>query len=134
MSQLLHAFNTANTSRQIGAEETAVGGRPIAQHHYSVESQARFRTIPVNELIDGVTITPLRVQAGEAIQDCGFGVLEVWQTQDRFCSGTFSSWCGFRFMTDGLHATINDRVMPRRYGQGCPSSDHNRGLTLSNFR
>ena len=25
-SQLLHAFNTANTSRQIGAEETAVGG------------------------------------------------------------------------------------------------------------
>ena len=24
--QLLHALNTANTSRQIGAEETAVGG------------------------------------------------------------------------------------------------------------
>jgi hypothetical protein len=48
-----------------------------SEHHYSVESQARFRTIPVNELIDGVTITPLRVQAGEAIQDCGFGVLEV---------------------------------------------------------
>jgi hypothetical protein len=47
--------------------------------------------MPVNELIDGVTITPLRVQAGEAIQDCGFGVLEVWQAQDRFCSGTFSS-------------------------------------------
>src|SRR4030081_293273 len=44
--------------------------RPIAQHHYSVESQARFRTIPVNELIDGVTITPLGVQASEAIQDC----------------------------------------------------------------
>src|SRR6266403_5816975 len=91
-SQLLHTFNTANASRQIGAEETTVGGlicepahgtetqvdgarckltgfemRPIAQHHYSVESQARFRTIPVNELIDGVTITPLGVQAGEAI-------------------------------------------------------------------
>jgi hypothetical protein len=83
-SQLLHAFNTTNASRQIGAEETAVGGlvcepthgtetlvdgarcqltgfemRPIAQHHYPVESQARFRTIPVNELIDGVTITPV---------------------------------------------------------------------------
>ena len=25
-SQLLHPFNAANTSRQIGAEETAVGG------------------------------------------------------------------------------------------------------------
>ena len=47
--------------------------RPIAQHYNSVESQARFRTIPVNEFIDGVTITPLGVQAGEAIQDCGFG-------------------------------------------------------------
>jgi hypothetical protein len=64
--------------------------RPIAQHHYSVESQARFRTIPVNELIAGLTITPLRVRAGEAIQDCGFGVLEVWQAQDRFCGGAFS--------------------------------------------
>jgi hypothetical protein len=53
--------------------------RPIAQHHYSVESQARFRTIPVNEFIDGVTITPLGVQDGETIQDCGFGALEVWQ-------------------------------------------------------
>ena len=39
--------------------------RPIAQHCNSVESQARFRTIPVNEFIDGVTITPLGVQAGE---------------------------------------------------------------------
>jgi hypothetical protein len=53
--------------------------RPIAQHYNSVESQTRFRTIPVNELIDGVTITPSGVQAGEAIQDCGFGMLEVWQ-------------------------------------------------------
>src|SRR3984893_3470927 len=115
-SQLLHALNAANTSRQIGAEETAVGGlvckpahgteteidgarrkltgfemRPIAQHYNSVESQARFRTIPVNEFIDGVTITSLGVQAGEAIQDCGFGVLEVWQVQDGFCGGVFSS-------------------------------------------
>jgi len=65
--------------------------RPIAQHYDSVESQARFRTIPVNEFIDGVTITSLGVQAGEAIQDCRFGVLEVWQAQDRFCGGAFSS-------------------------------------------
>jgi hypothetical protein len=63
----------------------------ITQDHDPAKGQARFRAIPVNELIDGVTITPLRVQAGEAIQDCGFGVLEVWQAQDRFCSGTFSS-------------------------------------------
>jgi hypothetical protein len=35
--------------------------RPIAQHYNSVESQARFRTIPVNEFIDGMTITSLGV-------------------------------------------------------------------------
>jgi hypothetical protein len=33
--------------------------RAIAQDYDPVEGQARFRTIPVNELIDGVTITPL---------------------------------------------------------------------------
>jgi hypothetical protein len=65
--------------------------RPIAQHYDSVESQARFRTIPINEFIDGVTITSLGVQAGDTIQDCGFGVLEVWQAQDGFCGGAFSS-------------------------------------------
>jgi hypothetical protein len=47
--------------------------------------------MPVSELIDGVTITLLRVQAGESIQDCGFGVLEVWQAPDRFCGGALSS-------------------------------------------
>src|SRR5258708_38349209 len=35
--------------------------RAIAQDHDPVEGQAWFRTIPVNELIDGVTITPLCV-------------------------------------------------------------------------
>ena len=31
--------------------------RAIPQDHGPVEGQARFRAIPVNELIDGVTIT-----------------------------------------------------------------------------
>jgi len=74
-----------------GSELTGFEMRAIAQDHYSVERQARFRTVPVNEFVDSVTITPLGVQAGEAIQDCGFGVLEVCQAQDRFCGGAFSS-------------------------------------------
>jgi hypothetical protein len=56
----------------------------IHDSFWKLSDKARFRTIPVNEFIDGVTITPLGVQAVEAIQDCGFGVLEVWQAQDRF--------------------------------------------------
>lgn len=35
--------------------------RAIMQDHGPVEGQARFRAIPVNELIDSVTITPLCV-------------------------------------------------------------------------
>ena len=35
--------------------------RAIAQDHDPVEGQARFRAVPVNELIDGVTITALCV-------------------------------------------------------------------------
>jgi hypothetical protein len=33
-------------------------------------------------------VIPLGVQAGEAIQDCGFGVLEVWQASADVSSAT----------------------------------------------
>ena len=42
-----------------------------AQDHDPVEGQARFRTIPINEFIDGVTITPLSVCRVEAVQHRG---------------------------------------------------------------
>jgi hypothetical protein len=82
-AQLLHPFDATNTGSQIGAEKTAVGClvresahtaktqidcsgseltgfkvRAVTQNHDPVEGQARFRATPVNELIDGVTITP----------------------------------------------------------------------------
>src|SRR5271154_2431270 len=94
-AKLLHSFDATNAGRQIGAEKTAVGGfvgepahgaetqidgaggeltgfemRAIPQDHDPVEGQARFRTIPVNELIDGVTITPLCVcRVGEKVPE-----------------------------------------------------------------
>jgi len=99
-AQLLDAFYTANASSQIGTEQTAVGSfvresahgakaqidcarceftgfemRPIAQDHYPVERQARFRAIPVNEFIDRVTITSLGVRTCETVQDRGFCML-----------------------------------------------------------
>jgi hypothetical protein len=86
MPSFFTPFNAANASRKVGAEKTAVGGfvgepahsaktqidgagckltgfqmRAIPQDHDPVEGQARFRAVPVNELIDGVTITPLCV-------------------------------------------------------------------------
>jgi len=44
-----------------GCELTGFEMRAIAQDHDPVKGQARFRAVPVNELIDGVTITPLCV-------------------------------------------------------------------------
>src|SRR5215471_4683402 len=56
--------------------------RSVAQNDYSIECQARFRTIPINEFIDRVTISPLRILRSEAVQDCRFGVFEIKQAQD----------------------------------------------------
>ncbi len=44
-----------------GGELTGFEMRAITQDYDPVEGQARFRALPVNELIDGVTITPLCV-------------------------------------------------------------------------
>jgi hypothetical protein len=44
-----------------GGELTGFEMRAIPQDHDPVERQARFRAIPINELIDGVTITSLCV-------------------------------------------------------------------------
>ena len=83
-AQFLDAFYSANAGCQVRTKQTAVEltgfeMRPIAQDDYSVERQARFRTIPVNEFIDGVTITSLGVRTGEAVQDRGFCMLEIGQ-------------------------------------------------------
>jgi hypothetical protein len=89
---------------------TGIEMRPIAQHYNSVESQARFRTIPVNEFIDGVRITPLRVQAGEAIQDSALACSRSGRRRTDFVVVRFLREQGFRFMIDGLRATDQDWV------------------------
>jgi hypothetical protein len=45
----------------------------------SSEGQTWFRTIPINELVDGVAISPLGVRGGKTVQDCGLGMFEVGQ-------------------------------------------------------
>ena len=114
-AQLLHPFDATNTGRQIGAEKTAVGcfvGEPahgaktqidgswgeltgfemraIAQDHNPVEGQARFRTIPVNELIDGVTIAPLCVCRVK-----GCSILRPWRVPGRATEGRIWCYCVF---------------------------------------
>src|SRR6266568_417480 len=68
--------------------------RSVARNDNSIECQARFRTIPINEFIDRVTISPLRILRSEAVQDCGFGVFEIEQAQDgsRGPASSSGSW------------------------------------------
>ncbi|HVR24347.1 MAG TPA: hypothetical protein VMU26_13625 [Candidatus Polarisedimenticolia bacterium] len=37
------------------------------EDHDTIESQARLGTIPINEFVDGLPITPLRVRAGQTV-------------------------------------------------------------------
>src|SRR6266851_1276999 len=66
--------------------------RAVAQDDRPIERQTRFRTIPVNELIDGVAISPLWVSGGETVQHCCLSVFEkghgglaevVWKTREK---------------------------------------------------
>jgi hypothetical protein len=55
--------NSAKTQiDRAGGELKGFEMRAITQDHDPVEGQARFRAIPINEHIDGVTISPLCVR------------------------------------------------------------------------
>jgi hypothetical protein len=87
--------------------------RAIAQDDYPVECQTRFRTIPVHEFVDRVTISP----SNETVQDCCLGVFSA----DPFVVTAFSF---------GTKLLLHDRwppchrsmirVMPQRENQSGP--------------
>ena len=51
--------------------------KPVAQNNRFVEGQSWFRTVPGDELIDGMLISTPRVRGAEAPQDCGFRVFQI---------------------------------------------------------
>jgi hypothetical protein len=54
----------------------------IAEHHSLVEGEARLRAMPVHEFIDGVAVSELGIGASEAIENGGFGVVQIGQSKD----------------------------------------------------
>src|SRR5260370_18183625 len=89
--------------------------RTVAQSDYSIECQARFRTIPINEFIDRVTISPLRILRTEAVQDCGFGVFEIKEAQDGAMASASSSgsWSVLLDVWPPCHRSMFSEVSPR---------------------
>jgi hypothetical protein len=47
-----------------------------------VEAQARFRTIPLDELLDGVVVCSLAAPGRECVKDSRLGLFQVRQSQD----------------------------------------------------
>src|SRR5713226_7391426 len=105
--------------------------RAITQDHDPVKGQTRFRAIPVNELIDGVTISPLGVSGGETVQHCGLRVFEIGQAQDGFGTAASSSetWLLLHDRWPPCHRSMirvvprQCRVRVRRYSTGIESDD-----------
>src|ERR1700674_2365341 len=97
--------------------------RAIAQDHDPVEGQAWFRTIPVDELIDGVTIAPFCVCRVEAIQHRVLGVFQVGRAQDGLGTVASSSgtWLLLHDRWPPCHRSMI-RVVPRLQGQNPPRS------------
>jgi hypothetical protein len=67
---------------RVGRQRTRFQMDTVANYHNAIESQARFRTVPGNELLQGVFIDAPRIRGCKAIQYSQFGVIEVGKTQD----------------------------------------------------
>src|SRR5258708_20568251 len=103
--------------------------RSVAQNDNSIECQARFRTIPINEFIDRVTISPLRILRSEAVQDCGFGVFEIKQAQDGpgAAASSSGSWSVLHDRWPPCHRSMI-RVVSSRVRSGLPVIRQESGL------
>jgi len=102
-----HSRHATNTGRQLGTQEAGVGrlvcdapdggqseidrGRcvstllemnPVAEHDGAVEREARLRTVPDDELANGMVVRPLAAGGCETVQDRRLGVFEVRKGED----------------------------------------------------
>lgn len=50
---------------------------PVAGHNSFVEREPWLGTVPVGELPDGMVVRPLRTRGRQAVEDCGFRLLQV---------------------------------------------------------
>jgi hypothetical protein len=100
------ALDAPNTSRELWAEETRVGGLvcnatdrgeaevngrgsigalfevyAVPQHHDSIEREPWLRAVPADELVDRVGVRPLTADRRETVQAGRLGVFEVGKGQ-----------------------------------------------------
>ena len=52
------------------SQQTGLKVAAIAENHRSVQGQARFQSVPIDELVDDMAISSLAVNTGQAVQNC----------------------------------------------------------------
>ena len=55
---------------------------PVPKNDGSVERESWLRTVPFDEVSDGPVVRSLAAFGRKAVQDCGFGLLQIGQRQD----------------------------------------------------
>src|ERR1019366_8140127 len=113
-AEALCPFDAADSRSQFTAQKTRVGrfiGEPphggqahvdrgrcevllfeeeaVAEDNSSVKRQTRFRTVPADEFLDGMTVGFLRTGCGERGKDCILLLLQVGQAKYCFSLGGF---------------------------------------------
>jgi len=106
-SQSFGTLHSSNPRRELGAQESGIrrligkppnGGqpnvnrrrsqilllqeKPISKHYSSIERQAGFRAVPLDELIDGMAVGFLRARRRERIYDRVLRMFEVREPKD----------------------------------------------------
>lgn len=105
-SELLDSLDAANPRGQLGTQQASVGGfvsqatnrsellvdgvggqmprfqvHAIAHDDDAVEGQPRLGAVPSDELVDGVLVDSARSWRAEAIENCRFTMIQVWQAE-----------------------------------------------------
>jgi hypothetical protein len=129
-AKLPDAFDPANASSKVGAEESTIGGLvgkppycakpevdraggqlpalqvvPVSENHDPIKRETRFGAIPVHELVDCMSIATLCVGTAQAVENCRLRKLEIRQAQDGLGLLAIGLGSHFRLHGGGLRAT-----------------------------
>ena len=57
---------------------------PVAKDHGAVECKPGLRAVLADELANGVVVSSLTARGGQAVENRGLGMFEIWKRQDSF--------------------------------------------------
>src|SRR5262245_28944176 len=83
----------------------------VAQYDSSIERESWFRTIPVDEFVDGMPVTTLRFRRPQTSDYSSLGLIEIRQAQFCFRPPDLSAFC---FSSFSSHVQPPPKRLDRR--------------------